>query len=69
MEWPKEALIGVAQDNIEEFEENFQFKNPIEKFVNFFQFAHKHIEKESLRYQKELKRFNYVTPTSFLSLL
>lgn len=39
------------------------------KFVNFFQFAHKYIEKESIRYKTELKRYNYVTPTSFLSLL
>lgn len=36
MEWPEEALIGVASENIEEFAEDFKFKNPIEKFVNFF---------------------------------
>lgn len=34
-----------------------------------FKNAHKSVEKISIKYLKELRRYNYVTPTSFLELL
>lgn len=34
-----------------------------------FKYAHKSVEKISKRYLQELRRHNYVTPTSYLELL
>ena len=39
------------------------------QLVEVFKFAHKSVEKISIQFKQELKRINYVTPTSFLELL
>lgn len=41
----------------------------MENLVNMFKFAHKYVEKLSARFLVELRRHNYVTPTSYLELL
>jgi dynein heavy chain len=37
--------------------------------VETFKTIHKSVEKLSVKYQQELRRINYVTPTSYLELL
>ena len=69
LEWPEEALRRVALGNLKDFELDFTFKQDKEKFVEFFNFAHKFVERTSKEYCFKEKRFNYVTPTSFLDLL
>ena len=67
--WPEEALIGVAHQklnpNFEEFNQRISFK----KMKEMFKFMHKYIEKISVKYDKEMKRKNYLTPKSYLELL
>lgn len=37
--------------------------------MNMFKFSHKLVEKLSARFLVEMRRHNYVTPTSYLELL
>ena len=69
LEWPEEALVGVANGDLIEFEDKYTFINPKEKFVDFFKYSHKHVEEQSILFKRELKRYNYITPTSYLELL
>lgn len=41
----------------------------MQNLVNMFKFSHKFVEKLSARFLLELRRHNYVTPTSYLELL
>lgn len=41
----------------------------MDKIVTMFKISHKKVEFFSKRYLSELRRHNYVTPTSFLELL
>jgi len=40
-----------------------------ENVIKMFSVIHKSVEMMSYRYQEEFKRFNYVTPTSYLELI
>lgn len=66
-EWPDEALLSVAQDSIEKYDlrlgENL---NPV---VQSIKYIHKSVESLSKDFLNELRRYNYLTPTSFLEFL
>ena len=70
-EWPEEALIGVGKGAIQEAEQELGLEDPAiqMKLVNMFQTVHKSVEGYSKRFINELKRYTYVTPTSYLELL
>ncbi|KAL4464296.1 hypothetical protein ABPG72_011341 [Tetrahymena utriculariae] len=69
-EWPEEALIGVGKGQLQDFQEEVGIENELaDKLVESFKTIHKSVEKISVKYQLELRRINYVTPTSYLELL
>ena len=68
-EWPEEALIGVGTGQLREYAQEFGFEDQLPQIVEMCKIAHKSVEKISITYQQELRRYNYVTPTSFLELL
>jgi len=66
-EWPEEALKGVASDKLEEYE--LDLGKTFNETVECIKYIHKSVEAESATYLQELRRFNYLTPTSFLEFL
>ncbi len=67
--WPKEALIGVGVSQITEDSVSLGIADNLENIVNLFQIQHRSVEQISDKYRDELRRYNYVTPTSYLELL
>lgn len=66
-EWPAEALRGVAQEAFVDIEfPNDSIKDGI---VALCRDIHQGVERASIKYAEELRRYNYVTPTSYLELL
>jgi dynein heavy chain len=68
-EWPDEALLGVAKTKIEDYVDEFKIKGTVDQIVDMFRLMHKSVENISVKYLAEMKRHNYVTPTSFLEQL
>jgi dynein heavy chain len=68
-EWPEEALLGVGKGQLIDYEEDLQLGNSIGTVVEMFKIIHKSVEKSSVKYFESLRRYNYVTPTSYLELL
>lgn len=68
-EWPEEALIGVGKGQLNDYAVEFNFTQDLDKIVEMCKTAHKSVENISIQFSQELRRFNYVTPTSFLELL
>ena len=66
-EWPAEALRGVANEAFADIE--FTDDSVKEGIVSMCGDIHKGVEKASERYAEALRRYNYVTPTSYLELL
>lgn len=66
-EWPEEALREVAEGDMGEadFSLGDQMQNCVEMFVHM----HQTVEVKSKQFLDELRRYNYVTPTSYLELL
>jgi dynein heavy chain len=52
-----------------DYEEELKIIGKIQPLVNMFKFSHKFVEGLSNKYLHELRRNNYVTPTSYLELL
>lgn len=69
LEWPAEALQSVAKDQLESFQEETHLNNAIDKFISFFQFAHKLIEKEARIFREQHGRHFHVTPTTYLGVI
>ena len=78
MEWPEEALEGVARGFLTDMQEEENEKSQRnkeesedykEKIIEFFKFSQKFLEEESKRYLVELNRHNHITPKSYLELL
>jgi dynein heavy chain, axonemal len=65
--WPAEALQSVGLSVIRNNQSNLGLYE--EKTVEMFKLIHLSVEKESIDYQQTLRRYNYVTPTSYLELL
>ena len=68
-EWPDEALLGVGQGSLVDQEEELEIQGLIPNLTEMFKTIHKSVEQITIRYRAELRRHNYVTPTSFLELL
>lgn len=68
-EWPEEALIGVGKGQLVDYEQELGIEGKIPVLVEMFKTIHKSVEKTSLTFLEELRRHNYVTPTSYLELL
>ena len=66
-EWPAEALRGVANEVFADVE--FPDSKVSDGIVSLCRDIHIGVEKSSARYKEEVKRYNYVTPTSYLELL
>ena len=67
-EWPEEALLSVARDIFEKRNDIYLGKN-IDGVLETIKYIHKSVESISIRYLNELRRYNYLTPTSFLEFL
>ena len=66
-EWPDEALASVAQSSLTE--EQLTLYGHTDDCVAFFQLVHQGVATASQEYHDTLRRYNYVTPTSYLELL
>ena len=73
-EWPSEALQSVGlraitQGGKEGDKDPLSLGDTLMGVVEFFKAAHQTIAASSATYASERKRYNYVTPTSYLELL
>jgi dynein heavy chain len=66
-EWPEDALESVANDALTQ--NDMELGDYFNGCVNAFKFIHKRVEKMSVTFSQELRRFIYLTPTSYLELL
>lgn len=68
--WPEEALISVGTGSINN---DHELANTLgedrEGVIEIFKCIHQSVEEVTIRYLDEMRRINYVTPTSFLELL
>ena len=68
-EWPREALASVCKYFMTDVELGEGENNLLEGVVNACVYIHQSVEHKSKKYLDELRRHNYVTPTSYLELL
>ena len=68
-EWPEEALEGVGRGQLQENADELGIDIRNTRLVDMFKFMHKSVERASADYRSQLRRINYVTPTSYLELL
>jgi dynein heavy chain, axonemal len=66
-EWPDEALSSVATSSLAEVDLGLDKHTP--GVVEMFRVVHQSVAGASKRYYNTLRRYNYVTPTSYLELL
>lgn len=66
-EWPEEALMNVAKGLIADSDLNLGDDEDL--CVDMFKIMHQSVERKSKKFLDELRRRNYVTPTSYLELL
>ncbi len=66
-DWPAEALISVATHALVEPE--YKLEALIQPLVRQFEFMHSSVVHQSKDFAREMRRFNYVTPTSYLEVL
>eukprot|EP00924_Labyrinthula_sp_SR-Ha-C_P001265 maker-scaffold_7-snap-gene-19.73-mRNA-1 protein AED:0.01 eAED:0.01 QI:0/0/0/1/1/1/2/0/4142 len=66
-EWPDEALRSVGRGVL--LESGLDLGNQSDNVVELFKVFHQSVAKASVDYMNNLRRYNYVTPTSFLELL
>lgn len=67
-EWPEDALESVALDNFRK-ESIIIDDDTIVKVVSACKYIHKRVEKESKVFSERMRRFVYLTPTSYIELL
>ena len=68
--WPEEALISVGTGSINNDESTSEILgDDREGVIEIFKIIHQSVEAITIRYLDEMRRINYVTPTSFLELL
>lgn len=68
-EWPEEALIGVGKGSLMDVMHDLGIETITDRLVEMFKKIHKSVEAISVKFVQELRRYNYVTPTSYLELL
>jgi dynein heavy chain len=66
-DWPDEALQSVATDKLSEG--NFELGDSFDGVVAFMKEVHRTSSAATIQYREEAKRWNYVTPTSYLQLI
>jgi len=66
-EWPIDALLSVAKVQLSS--DNLDLGDNKESVIKMFSVIHKSVEQISVKLFDELKRYNYVTPTSYLELI
>jgi dynein heavy chain, axonemal len=66
-EWPDEALKSVALKSL--LEKDLALGETLDGVVEFFKVAHQGVAESSRHYASQMRRHNYVTPTSYLELL
>ena len=66
-EWPEEALMNVAKGSIAD--SDLALGKDEESCIEMFKIIHQSVEVKSKVFLEELRRRNYVTPTSYLELL
>jgi dynein heavy chain len=66
--WPEDALYSVAQKMFEGQKE-IGIGEYVDALSNMCNKMHRIVEKETVQYFTELKRYNYTTPTSYLELI
>lgn len=66
-EWPEEALVEVAKGFLKE--NDLELEDKVLQTVEVFKIMHQTVEKTSKEFLEQLRRYNYVTPTSYLELL
>ena len=66
-EWPEDALESVANDALTQ--NDMELGEHFAGCVSAFKFIHKRVEKMSVIFSQELRRYIYLTPTSYLELL
>jgi len=64
--WPKDALLTVAQSFLQDIKMDDAVRKCVQEMCCYFQES---VSDLSARYYDELRRHNYVTPTSYLELL
>ena len=64
--WPKDALLTVAQSFLQDIKMEDSVRKAVQEMCCSFQES---VADLSYKYLRELKRNNYVTPTSYLELL
>ena len=65
-EWPQDALERVATNFLDSLDLDEETRrNCVHLCVHF----HQSVTEVSLKFQRDLKRYNYVTPTSYLALI
>ncbi|XP_075307002.1 dynein axonemal heavy chain 2 [Odontesthes bonariensis] len=67
-EWPKDALLEVAERYLDGLELG-SLEGIQTKVASIFVTTHQSVEQVSQRMKLELKRYNYVTPTNYLELV
>lgn len=65
MEWPEEALLSVAEDTLAEIGDEAL----VQKLADMCVVMHKSVEKMTVRFYNEMRRYYYTTPSSYLELL
>ena len=65
-EWPEDALEKVATKFLEDMDMDDEIRRNCVKMCGYF---HESVRQTSIRYLAEMKRHNYVTPTSYLALI
>ena len=68
-EWPLEALNSVANTFLAETAKTFESPDLVASVVESCVFIHQSVERKSKEFFDTLRRYNYVTPTSYLELL
>jgi len=66
--WPEDALFSVAQRAFEE-QKGIGIDEYIDSLSTMCNKIHRTVEIETANFFKELKRYNYTTPTSYLELI
>ena len=66
-EWPEEALLGVAKGALQDAD--LSLGPLLDPTVEMFKTIHQSVEKKSKVFYDQLRRRNYLTPTSYLAVL
>lgn len=65
-EWPQDALVSVAKKFLEKVEMEAEVRKSCTEMVQYF---HQSTQRYAEKFDQELKRKYYVTPTSYLELI